>query len=57
MNSSLEKEITVSKRELEEALGERALLGEVVLSLCFTSTQITHCSIKFNQCSLILSGG
>ena len=57
MNSSLEKEVTVSKRELEEALGERALLGEVVLSLCFTSTQITHCSIKLNQCSLILSGG
>ena len=32
MNSSLEKEVTVGKRELEEALGERALLGEVVLS-------------------------
>merc|ERR1712210_249965 len=28
MNSSLEKELTVGKRELEEALGERALLGE-----------------------------
>merc|ERR1719312_154344 len=28
MNSSLEKEVTVGKRELEEALGERALLGE-----------------------------
>merc|ERR1719187_1329962 len=28
MNSSLEKELSVSKRELEEVLGERALLGE-----------------------------
>merc|ERR1719430_2021499 len=28
MNSSLEKEVSVSKRELEEVLGEKALLGE-----------------------------
>ena len=34
MNSSLEKELTVGKRELEEALGERALLGEVAFSFC-----------------------
>ena len=32
MNSSLEKEVSVSKRELEEVLGEKALLGEVLLS-------------------------
>ena len=36
MNSSLEKELTVGKRELEEALGERALLGEVVFSSFFS---------------------
>jgi len=28
LNSSLEKEVSVGKRELDEALGERALLGE-----------------------------
>ena len=33
MNSSLEKEVSVSKRELEEVLGEKALLGEVLLSV------------------------
>lgn len=33
MNSSLEKEVSVSKRELEEVLGEKALLGEVLLNL------------------------
>ena len=32
LNSSLEKEVSVGKRELEEALGERALLGEVAFS-------------------------
>ena len=33
MNSSLEKEVSVSKRELEEVLGEKALLGEVHFSV------------------------
>ena len=47
MNSSLEKEVSVSKRELEEVLGEKALLGEVLLYLCLSNRFI----------SLLLSGG
>ena len=47
MNSSLEKEVSVSKRELEEVLGEKALLGEVLLYFCLSNRFVL----------LLLSGG
>ena len=46
MNSSLEKEVSVSKRELEEVLGEKALLGEVLL---YPSVQQIHLTLAFRR--------
>ena len=51
MNSSLEKEVSVSKRELEEVLGEKALLGEVLLYFCVPQIRLTYAFRRPNNSS------